>query len=86
MDKKITSLQYFEFVQKQLVHESVEQIIENGLMNLGALIENYLPLNVKNEKQQAIFEILVTLLQKEGLPKDPIVDSLFSFLAHKEHI
>lgn len=44
MDKKITSLQFLEFIKKQIVLESVQQIIEVGLMNLGALINNFIPL------------------------------------------
>jgi hypothetical protein len=55
-------------------------------MTLSALIDNYLPVDVSTEKKQALFEILVQLLQKEGLIKDPIVDMIFSFLSHKEHI
>ena len=38
LDKKMTSLQYMEFVKKQLILEPVEQIISSGLMNLSALI------------------------------------------------
>lgn len=55
-------------------------------MNLSALIDNYLPVDVSAEKKQSLFDILVQLLQKEGLVKDPIVDMIFSFLSHKEHI
>jgi hypothetical protein len=29
---------------------------------------------VASEKEQALFDILVALLQKEGMIKDPIVD------------
>jgi hypothetical protein len=63
-----------EFVQKQLVHESVEQIVAAGLLTLTALIDSYLPIDVASEKEQALFDILVALLQKEGMIKDPIVD------------
>jgi hypothetical protein len=33
-----------------------------------------------------MFETLVTLLSKEGIQKDPIVDQLFGFLAAEENI
>ena len=55
-------------------------------MNLGSLIEYYIPLEGSSEKSKAVFESLVSLLQKKGVHKDAIVDSLFSFLSHKEHI
>jgi len=74
VDKKMTSLQYMEFVQKQLVHEDVEQIVAAGLLTLTTLIGNYLPIDVIAEKEHALFDILVSLLQKEGMIKDPIVD------------
>lgn len=56
-----------DFVQKQLVHEHVEQIVVAGLQTLSTLIENYLPIEVIAEKEKALFEILVNLLQKEGM-------------------
>lgn len=58
-DKQITSLQYMDFVQKQLVHETVEQIITVGLMTLSTLIFEYLPIDVAAEKEHALFDILV---------------------------
>lgn len=61
-DKQITSLQYMEFVQKQLIHETAEQTIASGLMNLSALINNYLPISVCAEKERALFDIMMTLL------------------------
>ena len=39
----MTSLQYIDFVEKNLIHESVEQIITLGLMNLSTLISRYIP-------------------------------------------
>lgn len=45
-----------------------------GLLTLTTLIGNYLPIDVIAEKEHALFDILVSLLQKEGMIKDPIVD------------
>ena len=42
--------------------------------SLTTLIGNYLPIDVIGEKEHALFDILVSLLQKEGIIKDPIVD------------
>ena len=86
IDKKMSPLKYFEFVQKQLPAETVEQILQVSLMNLKALISAYLPLEVVGEKKDALFNTLLTLLQKDGVNKDPIVDQLFGFLSSKENI
>ena len=80
------SLHYLDFVQKQIVHESCEHIVSWGLLNLSVLIDSYLPVEVIDEKAHSLFETLIQLLQKEGVTKDPIVDRIFSFLSHKEHI
>lgn len=43
MDRKMSSLKYVEFVQKQLPHETVDQTIGVALMNLKVLIAYYIP-------------------------------------------
>ena len=86
IDKKMSPLKYIEFVQKQLPAETVEQILQVSLMNLKALISAYVPLDIVEEKKDALFNLLLTLLQKEGVNKDPIVDQLFGFLSSKENI
>ena len=46
MDKKMTSLKYIEFVEKQLPTETVEQILTVCLANLKGLIAYYMYINV----------------------------------------
>ena len=55
-------------------------------MNLKGLIAYYIPAELVNEKKDILFETLVTLLAKEGVNKDPIVDQLFGFLSSQENI
>ncbi len=89
MDKKMSSTQYFNFVNKQLAHETVEQIISTGLMNLSALIFYYLPEEQVLDRQKQIFETLMALLSTPGLDeslKAPIVDNMFSFVSAPEHV
>jgi hypothetical protein len=43
MDRKMSSLQYFDFFVKQFSLETVEQILQVSLMNLKGLIDNYIP-------------------------------------------
>jgi hypothetical protein len=53
---------------------------------LSTLIENYLPIQVVAEKEKALFDVLLQLLQKEGMNKDAIVDQMFNFLSDEEHL
>lgn len=55
-------------------------------MNLRILISRYLPLELVKEKKDVLFETLVTLLGREGVSKDPIVDQIFSFMANEENM
>lgn len=82
----MSSLKYMEFVQRNLPNETVEQITSVGLMNLRVLISSYIPVELVKEKKDALFETLLTLLSKEGIQKDPIVDQLFGFLASEENM
>ena len=87
MDKQMKSVKYLEFVNNNLPTESVEQIISTGLMNLSSLISNYIPQDSIKENQKVLFNTLVLLLKKDtGMPKDPIVDSLFAFISNDEHL
>jgi aminopeptidase N len=43
MDRKMSSLQYFDFVVKQIPFETVDQIIQVALMNLASLVSYYIP-------------------------------------------
>ena len=52
-----------------------------GLLNLRVLISNYIPTEIVSQKKNEIFVILMGLLQKKGVEKDPIVDQLFYFLS-----
>ena len=86
MNRKMSSLQYIDFVQNQLPHETVDQIISVGIMNLRVLIARYIPNELVSEKRDILFETMVTLLGKEGVSKDPIVDQIFGFLGNVENL
>lgn len=87
MDKKMTSTKFIEFVGNNLPTETVEQIISVALMNLSSLIGNYIPQDTIKDNQKVLFNTLITLLKKNtGMPKDPIVDSLFGFVSNDEHL
>ena len=87
MDRKITSIQYMDFVQGQLGLETEDAIVQTVLMNLMGLINYYLPQELVHEKMETVFNILIDLLSKDGdIKKDPIVDNLFKFIATEEQL
>ena len=89
MDRKMSSIQYFDFVIKQIPYESVDQIIQVALINLSALVSYYIPPQHVFEKKKIMFETLLNLLANESIEqttKIPIVDNLFGFLSDIEHL
>jgi hypothetical protein len=89
MDKKMSSLRYLDFVVKQIPYETVDQIIQNALMNLSGLVAYYIPTHHVFEKKKVLFDTLLNLLASEHIDpntKIPIVDNLFGFLSDIEHL
>jgi aminopeptidase N len=89
MDRKMSSLQYFDFVVKQIPYETVDQIIQAALMNLSSLVSFYIPTHMVVEKRKIMFDVLLGLLANEAIDaqtKIPIVDNLFGFLSDKDHL
>ena len=58
LDCKMSSIQYFNFVAKQLPLEQVEQTIVFTLTNLKSLIAYYIPSQVVPEYKAKMFPIL----------------------------
>lgn len=89
MDRKMSSLQYLDFVIRQIPFETVDQIIQSALMNLSSLVSYYIPTRFVLEKKKAMFDVLIGLLANphiEQTTKIPIVDNLFGFLSDIGHI
>jgi hypothetical protein len=87
MDKQMTSLEYCDFVVKQLPNEAVDQIIQVSLMNISGLIHYYIPTSHVADKKSLMFETLIKLVEREDIhasTKIPIVDSLFAFIQTQE--
>ncbi len=85
----MSSLQYFDFVVKQIPYESVDQIIQVALMNLTSLVSFYIPTQFVVEKRKIMFDVLLKLLGNDAIDsqtKIPIVDNLFGFLSDKDHL
>jgi len=58
-------------------------------MNLKALIEYYIPVETVPEKKGIMFDALLKLLLREDLEPSvriPIVDNIFGFVHHKDHL
>lgn len=89
MSKKMSSLQYFELVVKQIPNENIQQIITVVLGTLSALVAYYIPTRYVVEKRKVMYDTLLKLLSNKDLnneTKIPIVDNLFGFLSDVEHI
>ena len=85
----MSSLQYFDFVVKQIPFETVDQIITVALANLSALVSYYIPTQHVISKRTIMFDTLLQLLandQIEEPTKIPIVDNLFGFLSNIDHL
>ena len=59
-----------------------------GLLNLKVLISKYIPKEIVDQTKDQTYEILLGMLERNygQLPKDIIVDQLFSFLSSEEHM
>lgn len=82
----MSSLQYIDLVTKQLTYETVDQIISNVLMTMRTLIARFIPVEFVAEKKDALFDTLISILGKEGVSKDPIVDQLFALLSSQTNL
>lgn len=88
MDKKLSSIQYFQFILKAMPKETVEQTLSSILMNLGALINYYMPTDMIKPSKEKMFSTLLGILETvdSDVVKGTIVDSLFQFASSKEHL
>ena len=50
-------------------------------MNLRTLFKNYLPLDIVHQKKDEMFNILLDMLKKSEVAKEPIVDQIFYFIS-----
>ena len=88
MDGRMSSLQYFDFVIKQLPQETVEQSIVATLTNLTVLAKYYIPEDSVRTCQEKMFTTLLDLLARD-IPdsiKSPVVDNIFGFISHEDHV
>ena len=88
MDCKMTSLQFMEFLIKQLPLETVEETINFTFANLQTLVQLYIPTAQVAPLKARLFPVLFEQLKSE-LPqsvRDAIVDSLWVLMADKDHV
>ena len=84
----MSSIQYYNFVAKQLPLETVEQTIAFSLMNLKSLIAYYIPTDLVNKYKSQMFPVLHEMLEKD-IPasiKSAVVDQLWGFLSSKNDV
>jgi len=64
MDKSMKSTDFIDFIVNQLPNEPEERILMTGLMQLRALINQYLPVELVAEKKAALFDAIYGVLLK----------------------
>jgi len=86
---KLSALKYYNFVVQQYPHETSQQILSSSLMYLSALINQYMPPQMVEECKEKMFDILMTVLQKnmgDDALMTPVVDNMFSFTTSKDQV
>lgn len=84
----MSSMQYFNFVVKQLPNETSQQIISGSLMYLSLLIGNYIPPEMIGQCREQMFGTLMETLAKTTDQSliAPMVDQMFSFISSEESV
>jgi hypothetical protein len=86
MDKSMKSTDFIDFIVNQLPNEPEERILMTGLMQLRALINQYLPVELVAEKKAALFDAIYGVLMKGTATLEPMADQLFGFISTEEQI
>lgn len=88
LDRKLSSVEYFNLVMQALPHEPVEQTLTFILQNLNALMLYYMPLTLVEESQTQLFGMLLSLLQTAEMDslKSTVLDNMLQFAVDKEHL
>lgn len=81
MEKSMKSSDFINFIVNQLPHEPEERILMTGLMQLRALINNYLPVELVAEKKAALFDAIYGVILKGTATLEPMADQLFGFIS-----
>lgn len=86
MDRKMSSLDFIDFVVKHIPNETVEQSIENTVLLLESLCNNYVPVGRVTESKAMLFDALLAALLKQDNDgvKIPIAQGILPFITTKE--
>jgi hypothetical protein len=82
----MTSIQYLDFIVKQLPREKVEKNVEVILEKILQVFKCYLPQELIEEKMSQMFELLLSLIKNGETDKNAIADQIFELIASKEQL
>jgi len=71
-DSRISSLEYIDIIKGLIVHEQDDHIISNCLATLSGIVHSYIPLKYYSKYAGHILNLVLSLLQIEGLTNDSI--------------
>jgi len=86
MEKSMKSTEFIDFIVNQLPQELEERILMTGLVQLRSLINDYLPVELVEEKKAALFDAIFGVLLKGTATLEPMADQLFGFISTEEQI
>jgi len=82
----MSSVKFLDFALNQLPHETTDQIVMVGLMNVWYVINHYLPIEMVRPANKATFALCLSKIGQPHLSMDALVDQMFDFLSDKEDI
>jgi len=87
-DAKMSSLDYLDLVKKHIIYETDQDILTTTLRCVAGTISNYMPLQHYHKYASSMFELVMTLISKEGHDDDTLrnfIRYLLQFSCTEEH-
>jgi len=81
-DSRISSLEYIDTIKGLIIHENDDHIISNCIATLSGIVSNYIPLKYYAKYSAVILELMLSLLQNDGLTTDSIKTLLGSVISY----
>ena len=88
-DSKLSSLEYIDTIKALIVHETDDHIISTTLSTLSGIVSSYVPLEYYAKYSKIIADLVLVLLQNEGLSNDStktLLQTLISYSTSEDQI
>lgn len=83
LDYKLSSVEYYEFVLKNLPDETVESHINELMMNSIALVDHFLPVSRSKEAKTELFNLFLKTAANEKTSsniKEKLIQNIYKFI------